>query len=292
MSHEVLIENSLDVMRSLRDKLDESIGLAALLDDSPGEGIILARVEGMAGVSVHFEVNFRFPLHIAAPAKAMLAAMPIEDARGLIEKIEFTRFTDNTIVDPDAMMDELSQIRRRGYAIDLMEHNAGCHCVAAVIVDADAYPVAGIWVSSFANRMPVERFDEVSKHIVQAAQKVSARLAGEDWQRDAFARAAIDDAKQYLADHLTENIDIEAFAKSRRLSYSWFRSRFKLYTGVSPKQYHLRLRMDEAKRLLASTDFSVKEVAVRLGYDNQDYFSAIFKRKEGSSPSEYRDSVA
>jgi YesN/AraC family two-component response regulator len=46
--------------------------------------------------------------------------------------------------------------------------------------------------------------------------------------------------------------------------------------------------MEEAKRLLLSTDYSINEIAQRVGYDNFSYFSHVFRDKTGMTPNEYR----
>ena len=71
-------------------------------------------------------------------------------------------------------------------------------------------------------------------------------------------------------------------------SYSWFRKKFKDFFGVSPKQYHLHLRLEKAKDMLLHTDKSVKEIALELGYDNQSYFSNLFHKKTGAYPRSFR----
>jgi transcriptional regulator GlxA family with amidase domain len=66
---------------------------------------------------------------------------------------------------------------------------------------------------------------------------------------------------------------------------------FKKYTGISPGQYHLQLRLIRAKELLISTDQSIKEISYDLGFQSIYYFSRIFKNKLGVSPSEIRKTV-
>lgn len=80
----------------------------------------------------------------------------------------------------------------------------------------------------------------------------------------------------------------EEIAKDLGLSYSWFRKAFREHTGVSPARYQLQLKLNKAKELLASTDFSISEVAFQLGFDNVSHFSLLFKTKEGVTASEFK----
>jgi AraC-like DNA-binding protein len=89
-----------------------------------------------------------------------------------------------------------------------------------------------------------------------------------------------------------EEIDLKRLAVKHNVSYSFFRKMFKKYTGVSPGQYHLQLRITRAKELLISTDKSIKEISYELGFQSIFYFSNLFKKKEGVTPSHFRNKNA
>ena len=90
-----------------------------------------------------------------------------------------------------------------------------------------------------------------------------------------------------IRENTNRNIEIEEIAKKLNTSYSVFRKAFKQYTGSSPTQYHLSLRIQEAINLLTNTDMSVKEISFQLGFCSIYYFSKLFKDKTNKSPSEY-----
>lgn len=92
----------------------------------------------------------------------------------------------------------------------------------------------------------------------------------------------------HFRENLNTNISIEELADELNVGYSYFRQMFKKYTGISPTQYHLSLRIQRAKDLLASTDKSFKEIAIDLGFESYFYFSRIFKSKTGKSPMDFR----
>ncbi|NSW95038.1 MAG: AraC family transcriptional regulator [Bacteroidales bacterium] len=87
---------------------------------------------------------------------------------------------------------------------------------------------------------------------------------------------------------LTDNINIEEIANELQADYSQFRKAFKKYTGLSPKQYHMSLRLKQASYILTNTDLSVKEISSKLGFSTQSYFSKLFKEKMKKTPSRYR----
>lgn len=92
----------------------------------------------------------------------------------------------------------------------------------------------------------------------------------------------------YFRENVNASINIEQLAGELNVGYSYFRQMFRKYTGISPTQYHLSLRIQKAKDLLVSTDQSFKQIALNLGFESYFYFSRIFKDKTGKSPMEFR----
>jgi AraC-like DNA-binding protein len=98
----------------------------------------------------------------------------------------------------------------------------------------------------------------------------------------------IDEARFMIRQHVEKEIDLEKMAEQLNIGYSHFRQMFKKYTGISPGQYHLQLRIIRAKELLISTEKSIKEISYDLGFQSIYYFSNMFKKKEGMNPSSFR----
>lgn len=98
----------------------------------------------------------------------------------------------------------------------------------------------------------------------------------------------ISTAKFILERSLDKPVDMEKLVRELPMGYSKFRKAFKESTGESPNQYHLNLRLNRAKGLLASTALNINEVASQTGFDSIFHFSKIFKMKMGVSPKCYR----
>lgn len=106
-----------------------------------------------------------------------------------------------------------------------------------------------------------------------------------------FLAEEIDKAITYFNEHYNEDICVEAYAKEHNMSTSWFIRNFKQYTGFTPMQFIISIRIKNAEALLMSNLYNVTEIARIVGYDNPLYFSRLFKKAKGLSPSEYRKNI-
>jgi len=100
--------------------------------------------------------------------------------------------------------------------------------------------------------------------------------------------AKIERARMIMREHALGEACLEDIAKGLNMSYSWFRKMFKQYTGLSPAQYLLQIKLQKAKALLVSSTISVKEIAYMLDFESPNYFNSFFKEKTGNSPLEFR----
>ena len=101
----------------------------------------------------------------------------------------------------------------------------------------------------------------------------------------------MDQAVRYFHENYNKPICIEEYAAEHHLSVSWFIRNFKTYTDSTPAQYLLSLRISNAQTLLETTNYNITEIAEIVGYDNPLYFSRIFKKQSGMSPSEFRKHI-
>lgn len=101
----------------------------------------------------------------------------------------------------------------------------------------------------------------------------------------------IDKATAYFNEHYSDEICIDEYAENNHFSVSWFIRNFKQCTGSTPMQYILSKRIYNAEILLQNPSYNVTEISRIVGYDNPLYFSRIFKKAKGLSPSEYRKSI-
>ena len=101
----------------------------------------------------------------------------------------------------------------------------------------------------------------------------------------------INKAKVIMRESVYKNLVAEDVAKLLNISYSGFRRAFKEFTGTSPSQYMLELKLNEAKLMLSASNQSVKEISYSLNFENPDYFPIFFKKRTGLTPGEYRNAT-
>lgn len=91
-----------------------------------------------------------------------------------------------------------------------------------------------------------------------------------------------------LYKNVNTNISMETIASEIGMSYSLFRRTFISYTGISPNQYFLKLKLSNALQFLKYSDLPVKEISNMLGFETVQYFTRFIKQKTGKNPSSHR----
>lgn len=123
--------------------------------------------------------------------------------------------------------------------------------------------------------------------------KLLGHIVATQKQRD-FTSKPLEKAIQNLRFDMRMDIvimpELETYAAKCNVSTDYFRNMFKKYTGVSPHQYHLDLKLMRAKELLLTSNKSVKEICFELGFQSAPYFNRFFKKKIGVNPGELRNS--
>lgn len=95
-------------------------------------------------------------------------------------------------------------------------------------------------------------------------------------------------AIEWLSQHLDEGVSVSDLAAAAGSSESYFRRRFHAETGLSPREYVAHYRLLESKRMLLATDHSITDIAMRLGFSTSAYFTSVFRRNTGQTPSQFR----
>lgn len=95
-------------------------------------------------------------------------------------------------------------------------------------------------------------------------------------------------AISFISKNYASSITLNDVAKHVHLNPAYFSTIFKQCCGSSFKEYLNMVRIEESKRLLANTDYSVIDIAIATGFEDQSYFSKVFKKYTGLTPKQYR----
>ena len=98
----------------------------------------------------------------------------------------------------------------------------------------------------------------------------------------------IERAAHYFKDNYNKPISIEQYAEEHLMSVNWFIHSFKSIMKMSPMQYIISLRIAMAKGYLEKSTKNIAEISLEVGYENALYFSRLFRKYTGMTPTEYR----
>lgn len=149
-------------------RLVETVGETANLAMLEGDAVVyVAQVPSRHSMRMFTEVGRRVSLHSTGVGKALLAQLPADDVRALIDRTGLPALTSHTITEPAALWRELNLIRRQGYAVDHQEQELGVRCVA-VPVPGSPIPAA-ISVSGPNGRLTAEAVPRIAAVLTAAA---------------------------------------------------------------------------------------------------------------------------
>ena len=95
-------------------------------------------------------------------------------------------------------------------------------------------------------------------------------------------------AIRYISQNFSRNLTLDEVADHVHLNSAYFSTLFKQSTGSSFKEYLNMVRIEESKRLLSNTDYSIIDISLATGFEDQSYFSKVFKKYTGLTPKQYR----
>ncbi|MCF6461847.1 hypothetical protein C3E89_00395 [Clostridium sp. Cult1] len=160
-------------LRKLRDLTGETANLT-IMDNY--QIVYIAQEESNRLVKMFTTTGATAPLHCTGAGKILLAHKPEEIQNLILERIELTKYTDNTIVNKEELLNELKKIRENGYGFDNEERELGVSCIGAPVFDLNNDAIACITISG-----PTARFTKQNKKkwvdiVVQISKEATNRL--------------------------------------------------------------------------------------------------------------------
>jgi DNA-binding IclR family transcriptional regulator len=159
--------------RRLAAHVGETVHLSVLQKTSI---VYLDKVEPNRRVCVSSKTGTSNPVYCTSMGKAMLAFQPPEVIEQIVSKIRFVRYTHKTIMSREALMKALERVRRRGYAIDDQEIEAGVRCVGAPIFDEHRRAIAAVSVSGPTSRITAPNMPDIAEHLLRCCRDISLSL--------------------------------------------------------------------------------------------------------------------
>jgi DNA-binding IclR family transcriptional regulator len=188
-----LVEEKLDLVQQarpfllqLRDQVNETIHLAVLDGDLRVVYLEKLSTQHAVGLMVS-RIGITAPMHCTALGKTMAAFRPEEEICDWIQTHGLKPATDATITDKDAFLQELREIRSRGYAVDNGGFEVGVRCVAAPIQDRTGTVIAAVSISGPESRMPNPLIgSSMAMQVVETASHISQALGYFDEAAESF----------------------------------------------------------------------------------------------------------
>ena len=159
--------------------------------------------------------------------------------------------------------------------------------------------IAGVWRKNQISEKLVEEFEQKIQYIIDCNYKEELLIFSfRELMKQYFERVKEEKkntsqlpirlAKQYINQNFSKPITLEEVAEAISLSPTYLSTLFKKEIGIGFSEYLISCRMEEAKKLLKTTDLSVNLIAEEVGYSDAKYFSKTFGKVVGLKPSEYR----
>lgn len=191
----------------------------------------------------------------------------------------------------------------------ILDSQINAWCIAVTNLKLPGRPVNELVPKNFSPRIPCQ---SVAEHLAQLYPLIHYYIQQKNGYviADAIARAVVlivheiirtnalaaskennfvaEKILRYIEEHYAENLSLRDLAELVNANEYYLSHTFKKITHYSPQQYILRRRIGKAQCLLIYTSLTLTEIAARVGYDDSNYFSRVFKKIIGMSPRLYR----
>jgi AraC-like DNA-binding protein len=128
------------------------------------------------------------------------------------------------------------------------------------------------------------------EEIIETLQAITERLSGKIFSYHGVRHfSALRKAERYIWDNYTRKLSLKEIAAASGLSAPYFSTVFKEEMGENLSNYLNRLRVEKAASMLVTTEIPISEVAIACGFEDQSWFSKIFKNNTGFTPGKYRE---
>lgn len=161
-----------------------------------------------------------------------------------------------------------------------------CSCIVQVAIEYNMKPEDIFEQSIFDMLVKYETIEERENYLKKQCKKIVDVKKNEEKR---YKKISVDIVVKYIEKHYNEPISLKSLADDLSISVSYLSSLLKKELGVNFNTYITNLRMAKAKELLEKTEYNIKEIAFKVGYENEQSFIRNFKKTFTQTPSEYRN---
>ncbi len=141
-----------------------------------GDVVLIDRLETLTIDLISVRMVLNLPVHATAIGKALLAYLPESEQETILRSVQLKKFTPATVTDLKNIKQNLEQVRKHGYAVDLGETHENLNSIAAPIKNESNQTVAAFGLSGDRSQFPEEKVPELLPYLVEKANFVSRQL--------------------------------------------------------------------------------------------------------------------
>lgn len=160
-------------LEKLSDKYHKTVHLAI---PSEGQVVYVEKISYIGSMVDYSGIGKRGPMYCTGVGKAVMAYMPVTELERHVFSHPLEAKTPHTITDREKLLEELSHIRKVGYACDNEEIELGLHCIAAPIFGFEGKPLGAISLSYPNGSISSETISNVIRDVRNSAREISSRM--------------------------------------------------------------------------------------------------------------------
>lgn len=168
-----VLDLSKEHIKSLVEKVNETVHLVVRDEYSVA---YIDKVESDNTISMSSKIGSRSPMYCTSVGKVILANSSKEDIKNSWKRSKIVQYTENTIVDYDSFLEELKDVKSKGYALDNEEHEMGVRCIGAPIFNRFGEVEAALSVSGPSMRMTENKIYEIKGELLKTADDIGREL--------------------------------------------------------------------------------------------------------------------
>jgi len=166
-----IVERASPYLLELNRKCGENINIAEPEDT---DMVYIGRFPSFHYMPIYMPIGRRLPMYCTSAGRAWLAVLPEDQAVELLDRIEFRRYTSNTITDRQALLDILSETREVGYNITESEYFRGDLGISLAVYGYDNQPCAVINIAVPSSRWTIDKVkEELAPQLLEVGQLIS-----------------------------------------------------------------------------------------------------------------------